>query len=68
MEKVPKDIPERDKPFILALILLLSMIVIGAYGVHEGGVVWDAAKDFLTIMSPLLAMALTFYFKKKTEE
>ena len=55
---------ERDKPFVLALVGIASLLGVGIYGIAFNQ--WEAAKDFLAIILPLVVMSWTFYYKAKS--
>lgn len=61
------EVPEKDKPFILALvsagvtILNISLVALGALSRNQAMV--DAGVEMLKFTFPLTTMAWTFYFK-----
>ena len=64
------NIPERDKPFYLAVvssIITISTIIIAAIGAFYGNAeMVEVGKETLKFTFPLTTMAWTFYFKTKS--
>jgi len=65
-----ENIPERDKPFYLAIassIITITTILIAAIGAFYGNQpMVEVGKEALKFTFPLTTMAWTFYFKAKS--
>jgi len=65
-----QEIPERDKPFYLALvssfITILSIIIAAAGAFYNNESMVETGKESLKFTFPLTTMAWTFYYKSKS--
>jgi len=65
-----KEIPERDKPFYLALVssfITIFSIVIAAVGaLYNNEQMVETGKEALKFTFPLTTMAWTFYYKSRS--
>ena len=64
-----QEIPERDKPFYLALVSFITVlsIVIAAVGaLYNNESMVETGKEALKFTFPLTTMAWTFYYKSKS--
>jgi len=63
-----KEISEKDKPFILALVssgITILNVILTAVGAYTGNqTMVDSGIEMLKFTFPLTTMAWTFYFKK----
>jgi hypothetical protein len=71
--EVPKEIPEipeKDKPFYLAIIsalLVATDIIIGGLGAYHGDVaVVNYAQNVFTPLFGLMSVSWAWYFKEKS--
>ena len=64
-----ENIPERDKPFFLAIIssiITVTAIIIAAIGAYlRNEAMVEVGKETLKFTFPLTTMAWTFYFKSR---
>ena len=63
-----KEIKEKDKPFVLALvssgITILNIIIVGIGAYLNNTAMTSNGTEMLKFTFPLTTMAWTFYFKK----
>jgi len=69
-DKGVPEVPEKDKPFYLAILSMLALLVGIIVAIYEGAHNPDVYKDLWlqvsAVFSPFVMMSWAFYFKEKS--